>query len=351
VHDLEQEAALAWPAVPARRAAYRGWLRNADELAAELPRHQAALADLRAQAVSSADAFVFANDETQWWHDTLEGMVAQLERFTDPDPFVGAVASVRARLVLVAELEQRSLLDASAEWDGAIAALRDPARSPAYGGLEIARQFGLVPLTQDPDSGLWEFAHLASGPPAEVDAEGRTHLRADSGVVLVLVPGGVYPAGAQVEDPTAAFYDPLALHRERTLQEARLDPYFISKFELTRRQWKCATGHDPSVYVEAEGPGTHGVGGANPVENVSWAEAAEACRRLGFALPTEVQWEVAARGGSEDAWWTGREHDALQGAANLADIHAKGNRRILDAGVRSDDVGVRPARALDGAGD
>ena len=436
LRELETEASDAWPVVPARRAAYLDWTRRAEELLAELPEHGRSLAQLRERADRRAgDSFRFDDDATQWWHDTLAALIADLERFADPDPFVGARASVFARLALLDELERASSGAAAEAWRSAIEAIADPARSPAYHGLRLEPQFGLLPLTQDPDSGLWEFAHLASGPPAEIDAQGRTRLAEESGIVLVLIPGGAYAVGAQVEDPSAPFYDARSLHRERTLQTADLSPFFIGKHELTRSQWRRAMGTDPSAYPEGADYGSGPIGGDRPVENVSWHEAAEALRRLGLVLPTEVQWEVAARAGSTFPWWTGADPSSLIGAANLADLFARdhkgsddwpyetwlddgstieasvttgranafglhavhgnvaewcrdprshvadpprpgdgerpqgndwgrrvarggsfsGNadaariaaRRILDAGARSDDIGMRPARALD----
>jgi hypothetical protein len=39
------------------------------------------------------------------------------------------------------------------------------AASPKYGGLKLEPQLGLLPIGLDPESGLWEFAHLATGEP------------------------------------------------------------------------------------------------------------------------------------------------------------------------------------------
>jgi formylglycine-generating enzyme required for sulfatase activity len=60
----------------------------------------------------------------------------------------------------------------------------------------------------------------------------------------------------------------------------------------------------------------------HPVEQVSWDDCAQALGRFGLLLPTEAQWERAARGGTSTVYSTGDERETLEGAANIADQSA-----------------------------
>lgn len=71
-------------------------------------------------------------------------------------------------------------------------------------------------------------------------------------------------------------------------------PFYMAKTEVTQELWQAVMGTNPSYF---------GVGTNLPVEQVSYNEAIEFCSRLStstgrtFTLPTEAQWEYAARGG------------------------------------------------------
>ena len=56
-----------------------------------------------------------------------------------------------------------------------------------------------------------------------------------------------------------------------------------------------------------------------PVHNVSWDECSGAMGRLGLCLPTEPQWEYAARGGRDRARWTGVDAASLESCENILD--------------------------------
>jgi formylglycine-generating enzyme required for sulfatase activity len=86
--------------------------------------------------------------------------------------------------------------------------------------------------------------------------------------------------------------------------------YLVSKYEMTQGQWLRVCGANPSAYKIAD---------LHPVENVSWDDCVHCLERLGLRLPTAVEWEYAARAGTNTAWSTGDSPESLRDYANIAD--------------------------------
>jgi len=232
-----------------------------------------------------------------------------------------SVKSVRARLEFARALEETTIKRHREAWGRTLNRI---ATNPRYGGMQMTPQLGLIPLGRDPDSGLEEFAHAASGSaPERHPATGRLKLLGGdpggTGVVLVLIPGGAFLAGAQKTDPNAPNHDPRAGTEDAPLQKISLDPFFISKYEFTQNQWRVLTKSDPSFYRVGKRISGKFVNVLHPVEQVSWTECDRLATRLGLTLPTDAQWEYCCRAGTTTPWYTGPEERSLIGHANVAD--------------------------------
>ncbi|MDP6386166.1 MAG: SUMF1/EgtB/PvdO family nonheme iron enzyme, partial [Planctomycetota bacterium] len=192
-------------------------------------------------------------------------------------------------------------------WEEALATIADTSLCPAYNGLVMDPQPGLIPLGQDPHSRLWEFLHSATGSAPLRRPDGSLEIGASAGVVLVLLPGNDVWMGSDAETPHS-------LADEWPRHSVRLDPFFLSKYELTHEQWiRC--GGTPNGDV----PG----GTALPLAGVHRAQAQRVLEAVGLVLPTEVQWEFGARGGCTTTWSSGSARESLEGVANIADRSLK----------------------------
>ena len=105
---------------------------------------------------------------------------------------------------------------------------------------------------------------------------------------MIKVEGGTFSMGATSEQE----YD--ALSCEKPVHSVTLSDYYIGETEVTQELWEAVMGSNPS-YFEGDNQ--------RPVENVSWNDCQKFIKKLNrltgkeFRLPTEAEWEYAARGG------------------------------------------------------
>ncbi|MAE77406.1 MAG: hypothetical protein CMJ85_11115 [Planctomycetes bacterium] len=229
---------------------------------------------------------------------SLRGLATDLEAFRRNE-----LRDMRQRLSWSRRIKREFIGKYKAKWDTAITEI---AASPVYGGLRIVPQYGLVPLGMNPNTKLQEFFHLRSrefhqrrtneGPRLpRRDRSGRLRTNVENGIVFVLIPAGKFHLGAQPSDPAAIGYDAAAQLNEAPVRRITLEPFFVAKYEMTQAQWKQLTGQEPSVFQPGRDPGGRFASSLRAVENVSYLECMEVLRHQGFELPTEAQWEYAAR--------------------------------------------------------
>jgi formylglycine-generating enzyme required for sulfatase activity len=125
--------------------------------------------------------------------------------------------------------------------------------------------------------------------------------------VMVYVPDGEFIMGSSDSDASA--------DSEKPLHSVKLDEFWIDKYEVTNAdfaQFVEATGYQTDAEKEglsktwrdaAEDEDNH------PVVYVSWNDAVAYCQWLGKRLPTEAEWEKAARGTDGKIWPWGNDWD------------------------------------------
>jgi formylglycine-generating enzyme required for sulfatase activity len=128
---------------------------------------------------------------------------------------------------------------------------------------------------------------------------------------MVVIPAGSFLMGSPPDPEQDPFSDakPVKVGEENEKPQHRvhIKAFAIGKYEVTQEQWYAVMGNNPSSSK----------GRTLPVENVSWDDAQLFVQRLSqktgkkYRLPTEAEWEYAARGGSNTTYPWGNSHAEL----------------------------------------
>ncbi|MGD1075752.1 MAG: SUMF1/EgtB/PvdO family nonheme iron enzyme [Thermodesulfovibrionales bacterium] len=143
---------------------------------------------------------------------------------------------------------------------------------------------------------------------------------------MIFVKGGCFEMGDTFGN---------GLKNEKPVHEVCVQDFYIGKYEVTQGQWQAVMGNNPSAFK--------GCGYSCPVESVSWDDVQEFIRRLKamtgkkYRLPTEAEWEYAARSGGKNQQWAGTSRlDDLEDYAWYSD----------DSGKRTHPVGRKKPNGL-----
>ncbi len=147
---------------------------------------------------------------------------------------------------------------------------------------------------------------------------------------MVFVQDGMFTMGCTEEQGDDC------LEYEKPAHKVNIPGFFIGKYEVTQAEWSAVMGSNPSHFKDCP---------RCPVENVSWEDVQVFIQKLNaktgknFRLPSEAEWEYAARGGQKSkgfkyagdtrnlglvAWWSGNSGKKT---------HPAGERKVNELGI------------------
>ncbi|MBM3315453.1 formylglycine-generating enzyme family protein [candidate division WOR-3 bacterium] len=219
-----------------------------------------------------------------------------------------------------------------------------PERSPKKSGRNVPVIIMTAALVAAPTSG--KGGEAAQAAPVGMRFMQRNARRFDEYLwlkdssVVIRIPAGTFTMGSPRGEGDAD---------ERPQHRVSLSEYYVDKYEVTNRQYKrfCdATGRTYPSDPDFTGmPGYFTAYPSYPVVNVSWADAQAYCTWAGKQLPTEAEWEKAARGTDARKYpWGSAEPSGKR--SNYADRNTDSSWRDANADdgyARTAPVGTYPA--------
>ena len=156
---------------------------------------------------------------------------------------------------------------------------------------------------------------------------------------MALIPAGEFIMGTNKTDPENTHQQigavkPLFLD-QRPERQIKLDAYYIDKYEVTNKEYRVFV--DATQYVDLPSLWSNWTYpddlADHPVTNITWSEAMAYALWAGKTLPTEAQWEKAARGSAGNIFPWGNEY--IKGKANMG---VEGSKKTAPVGSHPDDV-------------
>jgi formylglycine-generating enzyme required for sulfatase activity len=275
----------------------------------------------RSTAPLAADSRLWAS----WWATAPDDAVtrAWIARM----PLARPQSDFREMQRLADLLQDRAVAFNSAQWSASMVAVQAEVKvqqtldalAQPFGdsAAESLLEYRLLEQLRAP----WAAASRPSVAVAFVGRFGESLAAALARHPMLPVPGGKYVMGSAEGNPD-----------ESPVHPVTVSPFLMGRTEVTQEQYRKVMGTNPSLFTKGDNAATQ------PVERVTWYDAVAFCNKLssieglplvytvvvsatgttvtqdrrktGYRLPTEAEWEYAARGGSSLApWWLAGDDD------------------------------------------
>ena len=213
-----------------------------------------------------------------------------------------------------AEEAQKAAQRAASERAAAEAAAKEQQRLAME--TQAKEQARLALLAKEQERVAAEGAQrLAAARMAELPQPGQTIKDCADCPEMVVLPAGIFMMGSP--DPQ---HDPFSNEKpkksigkpdERPQHRVQIKSFALGKYEVTQEQWYAVMGNNPSTNK----------GRTLPVETVSWDDTQQFIAKLNqrtglsYRLPSEAEWEYAARAGSTNEWGSSNDKSGLKDTA------------------------------------